>query len=32
MVSLMQNEGKTDNAQTMITFSTDDFSIPSKSL
>ncbi len=32
MVSQMQNEGKTDNGKTMITFSLDDFSAPSKSL
>ncbi len=25
MVSLMQNEGKTDNRETMITFSSNDF-------
>ncbi len=31
MVSLMQNEGKTDNRKTMITFSSDDFSAPSES-
>ncbi len=27
----MQNEGKTDNKKTMITFSSDDFSTSSKS-
>ncbi len=31
MVSLMQNEGKTDNKKTMISFSSDDFSAPSDS-
>ncbi len=31
MVSLMQNEGKTDNRKTMITFSFDNFSAPSES-
>ncbi len=31
MVSLMQNEGKTDNRKTMIIFSFDDFSASSKS-
>ncbi len=32
MVSLLQNEGKIDNRETVITFSLDDFSTPSESL
>ncbi len=32
MVSLMQDEGKTDNRKTMLTFSLDDFTAPSESL
>ncbi len=31
MVSLMQNEGETDNRKIMIMFSFDDFSAPSES-
>ncbi len=31
MVSLIQNEGKTDNRKTVITFLSDDFSAPSES-
>ncbi len=31
IISLIQNEGKTDNRKTMITFLSDDFKVPSKS-
>ncbi len=31
MVSLMQNDGRTDNKKTIIVFLSDDFSAPSKS-
>ncbi len=32
MVTLMQNEGKTNNKKTMITFSSNDFSVPSSDI